>query len=254
MYMVVVITMIVAVITMMATISTRQMTQNLPSPSGIAQAMMQWHSTALGLASNYVTPSSVVADGCSLTLSSSYKTTDWPGTTDPFQAPRMCKKSGADTYVGFTAATGQCDGASAAGAVCWFNLPVGYKTTPYTFYSIAFVAATGKNYVLTFVPPASTSGAYAGLGTLCLPGEPSSATACNAPNNQVTTTFGNLWKQMRSTYGSPLYYGTVKSAGTLATPTIGFGSAATSPSYTIPAWVPLGSVGIISQFDACTAC
>ena len=133
---------------------------------------------------------------------------------------------------------------------CYTSLPSGYQQNPYTFYSIVY-QLTGPpvtNYVLTFVPPPPNSGTYAAVGNLCLPGRRAAATACDQNNRMVMPTYANLFRQLKVGYASSLYFGTVTVAGSLVTPSRGLGAAAASLTYTVPAVVPVGSIGIITPF------
>ncbi|MFA4995445.1 MAG: hypothetical protein WC521_09125 [Bdellovibrionales bacterium] len=252
--MVVFVTLMVALIGAYTQIYTKQAAIGYAQQSGVASAMIAWHSTAVALATKYLKSSSYTAAGCSLTSLPSSPTVRVPSTV-----PSFCMGSNgvADSRVSSTnyivPAPTLCSGS--AGAPCFTLLPTGYLATPYTFYSIAFRSAS-KNYVLTYVPLPSDS--Y-NAGLLCLPGNVG-AGACAGTHAQVSTTFKALYKEMgNNSLLSPMSYGKVMSAGVLTTPNIRALFDSTSAgimTYTVPGItiVPVESIGIISEIQACTAC
>ncbi len=237
-----------------AQIYTKQAARMFSQQTGVADAMLVWHSTAATLANNLVPPSVVTATGCAL---SDY--TGYTNTPALLKCTRGGVNSGINVYVSHanTSGVSACD--STQSAPCWIDLPSGYQLGAYPFYSIAFsvTTTTTQYYVLTYVPPPATSGQdLAGLDLLCLPGVASGApTTCPVSQKQMTITFAELNRQLRkSLNASPMYYGAVNSSHVLVTPTILFAGTATNTalSYTVPNAVPIGSIGIITQVTLCS--
>jgi len=246
--MVVFVTLMVALIGVYSQIYTKQSAKGVEQQSGVASAMIAWHSTAVDLASKFVKASSFSTTGCTLTSFVSS-----PSTPVPASLP-LCTGNKNPTYVGMTT-TPICTGS--VGPPCVTKLPEGYLSSPYTFYSIAFNTSGGKSYVLTYVPPPPT-GSY-GLGLLCLPGK-LTGTACPAGHSQFSFTFNSLYKQItKSPLLSPMTYGTVTSAGVLSTRTMNSLYESTTPQslqYEVPndiSIVPEGTIGIITEITRCSS-
>jgi hypothetical protein len=245
MYMIAFVTLMVALIGLYAQVYTKQVVNGLAQQSGVIGSMIEWHSTAVALATSLM-PTADWTAGCSL--------------TNPSPVPAtvaVCPGAAAGTiYVGMPQGTyTACAGGAAQQAPCWTNLPPGYSNTTYAFYSIAFNSA-GLSYVLTYVPPPASSSDSYNVGLLCLPGALNGT--CPAGNTQFPTTFSDLYKQMKkSPLLSPMYYGTVTSAGVLTTSSLPSltGGAPTLIQYNIPgtAIVPVGSMGIIAEIVPCGA-
>ena len=254
MYLLVFVTLVVALIGTYAQIYTKQAARAFTQQTGVAETMMSWHTTAVNLAVNLVKASDMTLAGCSLTNLTGLG-------NPPPQTP--CHYNDAlllPVYVGtnYTSSTytgaNECDGLH--NTPCWSNLPAGFQAGSYQFYSVAFQGGTPvQNYVLTYVPPTASSGEiYPGLGLLCLPGIASGAgTTCPSTHKQFALTFNEFFKQLRQTTTiSPMFYGTVTASSTLTTPSFSLGgNTPASLSYAVPSTVPIGSVGVITQIATC---
>ena len=248
MYMIVIVTLMVALIGAYAQIYTKQAVNAFARQSGMANAMLMWHSTAAGLASSLVTKTNITAAGCSLTP---------PLAGGGLPSFTQCANGFGSVYVSMPAgANPLCSGTQAA--PCLPVLPTGY-TQSYKFYSVSFQPTAGNYYVLTYLPPPPANSDSYSLGLLCLPGDAKGTlTACPSPHTQFPMTFATLYKQLtKSLLVSPLYYGTVTASGVLTTPSISVsGGTPTSLQYTIPssADVPVGSIGFIAKISPCLSC
>jgi hypothetical protein len=151
---------------------------------------------------------------------------------------------------------------------CGVPLPAGWQMPPYVFYSIVY-SVTGTPvmyYVLTFVPPttSATTEIYKGLDNLCLPGRSAANAACSTTTNitavptsvAVNATFHGFVQQLKHSGIVPTSLGFVSVIGgvnTLTTYPLGFNNQAVTVAYQVPAMVPTGSVGIITNFTPCPA-
>ncbi len=267
MYMLVFVTLMVALIGGYTQLYMKQASMGYSQQSGVADAMLVWHATAVDLATKFVRASSFAAlpSYCTLTTyppppaAASFV----PPTTP---VPGFCPGTGGPAYVAVskpaTIATLLCSGTQ--GAPCYTQLPTGYQSNPYTFYSLAYQTG-GRNYVLTFVPPPPVASDAYNTGALCLPGRLTNLLCAPAPpapvpaHMQVSTTLRGLYKEMGdNSLLSPMNYGTVTAAGALTTPSMKNLYDAPNPgaiTYTVPAQavVPVGSIGIISQIAPCPA-
>lgn len=272
MYMLVFVTLMVALIGAYTQIYMKQAAFGIAQQSGVSSAMVVWHATAVDLASKYVKLASYTLplQGCTLTA--------FPAPNPVPAGLVLCGGNGGSTYVGMpVGALRVCSSDVPAGAPpCVTSLPNGYSTDPYTFYSIVFQVAGPPvaNYVLTFIPPPpAISDAY-NAGSLCLPGRLTNAvcdTGVAATRHaHVSTTFSVLYKEMaKNPLLSPMNFGTVAdtAAECGAPPTV---SCLVTPPVTNPASVPpfqplvyrlpnlptaipRGSIGIITQIQACAA-
>jgi len=262
MYLVVFVTILVAVIGAFTQIYTKQAAMMSDQQTGVAQAMVQWHATAVALAEKYLVKSALpaIGAGCSLTsLSSSAVPTGLSYCKGP---------SSVDVYVGMTTGT-DCSGAQ--GAPCVTRLPNGIllSSTVYKFYSIVGRITNGKYYVLTYVPPTVASASNFKTGFLCLPGDITLSGACPSTHAQFSMTFDRLFKQIvKNSHAAPLFYGTshlISTTNYLVTPVIrdlNDGAETGERSYEIlgtknPSgyyYVPVDSVGLITSFSPCSAC
>ena len=251
MYMVVFVTLMVALIGTFAQIYTKQASSGFEKQTGLADAMVEWHSTAVGLASNFVRPSTIPtlpSVACSLTR--------FAGGAAPSSTSLCSGSGGGNAYVGMSLSGSQheCHASSGGEVPCVVPLPTFYETDPYTFYSLLF-RSSNVLYVLTYVPPPSAASDDYDVGLLCLPGGLSGT--CTGSHVQFSSTFKALYNQMKkSPYLTPMSYGTVTASGNLKTPVFNKDSVYTVINYTIPAStiVPVGSIGIISQVRPCSSC
>jgi|GEM_PF-3086878 hypothetical protein len=257
MYMIVFVTMMVALIGAYAQIYAHQAAKGLAQQSGVVDEMMEWHSTAVGQASTLMSNSEWAIrgiTGCWLTKLNVVE----PGA--PILPP--CNGYlGNITYVSPTTYNGlsPCTASSATSASqCVTTLPPGYNMD-YQFYSVAFQAPNGADYVLTYVPQPLSGSDNFNLGLLCLPGIVTGPppTTCVGPHIQFELTFNNLNQQLSKTsHVSPYNFGTVLNSGTLTTQTL----SQTAPLqlapllYPIPVSVPANAIGIITQVFPCTSC
>lgn len=233
--------------------------------SGVVNAMLDWHATAAGLVSFMVTPSAITAAGCSLTNITTgtgvpaFPACTYNGTTNVYAAQKNYT-SGANTPP-------NCSGSQTA--PCFTPLPTGYTftspTSPlYSFYSVAFTAS-GLDYVLTYVPPPTSSSDSYGIGFLCLPGYTSTFPAsCSLPHTQFSLPFNTFYKQLtRNLRVTPMYYGTVANTAALCgtgvpfclvTPTVVTDFGTKGLVYPVPSsGVPVNSIGIITQITPCSS-
>jgi hypothetical protein len=282
MYMLVFVTLMVAIIGGYAQIYTKQAAKGVEQQSGAVNSMLAWHSTATALAKNLVTLTSIPSTGCSMLDPGNTQDTWSPNPGFPDTTPGVpsaavlptclywtsCHCAYTSIYVGARPIPpsgsdydwNYCSGDQAP--PCFVGLPDGYSSA-YSFYSVAFNdgLAIPHYFVLTFVPPPPVNSDSYNLGLLCLPGNASGALngSCPAPHTQFSTTFNDLYKQMKKNpLLSPMYYGTVTAAKTLTTPPLSFVSGATPApiTYIIPdvTTVPVGSIGIISEIPLCPTC
>ncbi len=247
MYMMVIVTLMVAVIGAYAQIYTKQAANAFARQSGMADSMLAWHSTAAGLASSLVKATDITAAGCSLTP---------PLAGGGLPSFPTCTNLAGSIYVGMpTGANLLCSGTQLA--PCLTFLPTGY-TAAYAFYSVAFQPVAGDYYVLTYLPPPPANGDNYNLGLLCLPGNATGALAsCVSPHTQFPITYGTLYKQLtKSLLVSPLYYGTITTSGKLTTPTQSMGGTPAFLQYDVPSSVnvPVGSIGFIAKISPCLSC
>jgi len=248
--MVVFVTLMVALIGTFSQIYTKQATSGFERQTGLADAMVEWHSTAVGLVSNFIRPSGIPtwpSTACSLT--------SFGGGASP-AGTSYCTSPSGPAYVGKALSGGEheCHATSGGEPPCVVPLPTFYETDPYTFYSLAY-RVSGVLYVLTYVPPPATNSDDYNVGLLCLPGGLSGA--CSGTNSQFSSTFKTLYNQIKkSPFLTPMSYGTVTTSGTLETPVFKRNEEYTTISYTVPisTIVPVGSIGIISQVQPCLSC
>ena len=261
MYMLAFLTLIVALIGAYAQMYTAQASRMMAQQSGAADAMLAWHATAVGLASNLVTSTTISAAGCLLT--------DKPSPAPGYPSFVACAKTSvpvvSPVYV-TSATTGLAPAVACSGtraAPCAVFLPNGYSIAPYTFYSVAFQdPATKIDYVLTYVPmPSATSDNY-NIGFICLPGDGAGTGSCPSTSTQLPTAFAAFSKQMiKSSNATPFSYGIVVNTSgviTLATSTVTRGAGLSSVTYSLPSAnttnIPAGSIGLISQISPCPSC
>ena len=156
MYMLVFVTLMVALIGAYTQIYMKQAAFGIAQQAGVSSAMLVWHSTAVDLAKKFVTQASYgPATQCTLTAFPAAPTGVPTGLN-------LCGASGGGSaYVGMpVGALRVCSSNTALDIPpgtppCVTSLPNGYSTNPYTFYSIVFQVAGPPvaNYVLTFIPP-----------------------------------------------------------------------------------------------------
>jgi hypothetical protein len=258
MYMVVFVTLMVALIGAYAQIYTKQAASGFAQQSGIVNSLVTWHATAMSLAQFYVQPTATnysATTGCSLTNG----------------VPPTCTGSGGGpAYISQNnyTAVNLCSGAQ--GPACFTVLPPGYSSA-YTFYSIAFQSvADNADYVLTFIPPPPATSDNYNVGLLCLPGVVNGATKCLGSNVQLSATFNSILAQMKKTSSlSPMIWGTIANGAANCGPS-GFASCLVTPTasvpYAFPTSAPLlffavptnvapaGSIGLIGQVAPCSTC
>jgi len=202
MFLIVFVTLVISIIGLFAQILSAQTAQLYRQQVAFMQTMTTWHGAAVNLARANLSLFS--ATPCRLT----------PGTV----------------ATGGPVACAQTVGAS--------NLPPGYQTSPYTFYSIAYQSAAGGDYVITFVHDTDSNGG------LKLPDSSSS--------NVVSYTISNLMQQLARAAPSNLSWGAVtasnSTSGTLTILTKSNGATAGSLTYTIPgsSVIPLNAVALLS--------
>jgi hypothetical protein len=235
MYVLVFITLIVALIGLYSQLLINQTANFNANQTTVAGAMTVWHSTAILEAKKTGIPAPG-AGGCMLT------------NAIPAGGPAVCASSGNNIYVNPTnpAGTVVCPNAVPPN-YCYTDLPPGYNIGSFQFYSV-FYQVNGQSYVVTFVPPPTAPVP----GYIVLPG---------AGGTQVNVTMGTLMSQIKNnnTALSPLSYGTVEQPGNiLVSGTICMTSASISTctlagtiSYPLPtgagAYIPNHSIAIISS-------
>jgi len=187
--------------------------------NSFAQAMIEWHNTALALVQNNIPNNStnIPARGCALTwqLPSAIPTTP--------AIPICTGGSGAlsITVDGAHNTTPNCI-SNPSTPPCKTSLPVGYSSN-YEFYSLAYTTAVGQILVMTFLLQPTTTPPF-----LVMP----SPTLVNGATTSFTQS--DLQKQMINSNLSFINYGTVDSAGANIVTKANSGS----PSYT-PVEYPL---------------
>jgi hypothetical protein len=242
MYLLVFVTLVVALIGAYSQIFTRQSVDAFSRRSGVVNTMYGWHTTAYSIASYLVTKSNldgVSETGCLLTSLSGMA-------GEPLL--NRCQSSSGNVNVGMTSGSHTAC-APVPVAPCLTPLPVGDGTI-YKYYSAAY-KIDDIYYVLTFVPPPK-SGTY---NILCLPGNVTGTNSWACPNGhvQVSTTISDLSAQLsKNPVLSTTAYGTVRTTvaecGGVTAPCL-VSSSSPPVVYRIPASVaPAGSIGIISIF------
>jgi hypothetical protein len=228
MYLLVFITLVISLIGIYTQVLSLQAARLAAGQSAIAQAMIRWHETAIQQVRTAQITTIPGTNGCDL--------------TSPGAAGTPCSSVNGPVTVTatFPGAPWQNCPPAIAGQPCWNLLPPGYQTNFYSFYSIYYQPAAGQNYVITFVQKP----AVANPGFIVLPNNPASVT--------IGINMGDLMNQIRNTGLNPITYGTVSgNAGagglltTQAVSNVGGGPLA-SLTYTTPAAVNNGAIGIIS--------
>jgi len=200
----------------------------MANQTNTADQVLAWHSAALSLAQNVITPTSVTAAGCNLST----------GTV-----PNDCMQGA--THVTITG------GPYMVGAQAYPHLSADYAATgnnSYQWKAIAF-QNSGSDYVLTYVEPYMAPMIPTGIP----PGFISTATG-----RQLGLTQADLYQQIKNTGLSLMNYGYVSSAGgaktLVTTANFNIGGTITPVTYAVPAAAPAGSLGIISVFTPCNGC
>jgi hypothetical protein len=242
MYLLVFVTLVVALTGIYAEVLALQTRQLYGHQTTIAAAMQEWHAAAVAQAEFAVSTTAIPVPypgtaGCDLTTNGILGA-QCQNTTAP--APAVLPV--AVTVANITnPPLPFCGGGPPPVATnCWTNLPPGYQTSPYTFYSIYYQPAAGQNYVVTFVPPPIITAANPAPGFVTLPG---------ANGAQVGLTLSDLFSQLKNLGLSPLSYGTVTTIGLqnfIVTSTISGGAQSTYFSYAVPTSVKPGSIAMIS--------
>jgi hypothetical protein len=223
MYLLVFVTLVISLIGLYAQVLTLQSARLAQGQTVVAQAMLRWHSTAISEARyTQITPTPG-ATGCDL--------------TSPGILGAVCHGARGSSNVSITPPAGWA-GFTCSNPLtppCYTQLPAGYATNTYTFYSIYYIPAGGtQSYVITFIPKP----AAANPGFITLPG---------IGGNPISITMGDLANQLRNSGLNPLFYGTVQ-GGQLRAQSIQ--KAAGGPfiplNYTTPPAVTNGSIAIIS--------
>lgn len=236
MYLLVSVTLIVAVIGIYSQALSVQTARFYSHQTNLADTMLTWNATAVALATYAgITPA---ATGCDLTANGILASPCQYNTANVM----------IDTVNSNSNPPTTCVRAPVTGLItppCWTGLPTGYKKGIYQFYSIFYITANAQKYVLTFVPPPTISAANPAPGNIMLP----SSAAANAI--QIGLTMSDFLVQMKNNGVLPLFYGITTQVGgvdELVTPSISNGGPGPpgALTYTLPAGVPVNSIAIIS--------
>ncbi|MDP9128270.1 MAG: hypothetical protein M3N08_08445 [Pseudomonadota bacterium] len=230
MYLLVFVTLVIALTGVYAQVLSLQAARLFSHQTTVARALLNWHATAVAQAKTAVNPTPLPgAAGCDLTVNGPVGT--------------LCSGPTGSVTVNGTPTLPNCSGTLTN--VCWNSLPPGYQQAPYTFYSVYYQPSPGQSYIITFVPPPAASATNPPPGFITLPGTGAGAVA------QIGATMSDLFLQIRNSGFATTSYGTITSvAGVnyLVTSTISNGATATFLQYPIPTGniIPLGSIAIIS--------
>lgn len=178
--------------------------------SGVAKAMLDWHRTAVGLATHAVSQTYYVGANSYCLLTAAVYTGTGGGTTYPYSGgtalntPRCKDKNGNEILVGNSQPSALCSFSSGtqniAARPCRSDLPANYQKDPYVFYSVLYTSSvTNQSYVFTFVPPPKLSGsAVRAQPLVCLPGQTASNTNCQDEYRVIAVTLDELYRQLNA--------------------------------------------------------
>jgi len=244
--------------------------------TGVAEAFMDWHATAISQAMYNVRKADIPAlnsaDGaCSLTwrpltaMNSSFKSCD------------LINPSGSSNGRGiWTRAQNQANECSPPNPFlpkqppCFTALPLGYAVDVaqrplYSFYSAVFSDPTKQHYyVLTFVPPPPTAADHYNMRFLCLPGaagvhQPASC-ASNTANIVAAVSMDDFYRMLgKSTRLDKTSYGRVTDHGVFSYNRVALPGGvvwdAVIPQTMIGGnlYIPVGSIGVLSEIIPCSS-
>jgi hypothetical protein len=264
MYMFVLVTLIVALIGIYAQVFNMQTAHMNAQETGIAQALLDWHATATGLAQNAIAALSAgTGGGCSLAV-------NFVNPVIPGGPPYCVNSVTGSIYLAPTGVQQQpgpglqnCSGTR--GPPCIITLPQSYGgVSNLAFYSMAYGATLGgvdQDYVLTFIPkpPTLTNGMPS---FLCLPG--AMAGSLIGCGQTIDIGMNDFVAQIKHRGVSMFAYGTVATCTVSATcptgrqlvtsPVPNASGTMTPMQYPVPFIVPPGAFGVISQISLCTGC
>jgi hypothetical protein len=213
MYLLVVTTFLIAIIGIYAQVAALQTARMAAGQSSIGQAMLQWHTAGISMASSIIktntilptTYASMATAGCyvsyvkptgasSLSFCPSPENPIGTAVNSPQATGGTITKNGSPTVLNKIALNGN---------TVPVHLDSNYNYNNYQFYSLLFQATAGQNigqnFVLTFVPMPSPSGSLS----------PASIPLTLATNTQIGLTSGDLLRQLSNTNISNFSYGTI---------------------------------------------
>lgn len=260
MYLLVFVTLVVSLMSLYTQVMAIDIGRIAAQQKNLAQEMMEWHTAAVsmaasivetnsggptGLGASYNAASVSPTAGCSLSpkVPATGITTFCPGPINP--STHTAINGGTTTSTGtildaantfrfvciyHPLTSSYCAGTTGAGNSGAIHLSASYSVSNYQFYSFLYRDAVGSDYVVTYVPPATVSGANP-TGYLTL-----------ANGNVVGFTSGDLRQQLLNADPGHLSSGSgIVKSNVLVTSVF---------SYTLPTGaVPTGSIALISSAD-----